>query len=67
MPLQPEARLYLERARLALAQSRDNLGLDYYDVAIGRAYYSRELAEDILGDAERFVKRAASYLEEHDV
>lgn len=34
-----EIELYLRRARLALAQSRDNLKLNYYDVAIGRAYY----------------------------
>jgi uncharacterized protein len=130
VPMQPEARLYLERAHLALLQSRDNLGLDYYDVAIARAYYAmfyaatallrargisrskhsgvysafgehlvkpghiepeysrmlvnafnlrldsdyevspilnRELAEDVLSDAEHFVRRAASYLEEHDV
>lgn len=129
MPVQPEVRLYLERARLALTQSRDNLGLGYYDVAIARAYYAMfyaatallhthgvsrskhsgvhsafgeyfvkpgliepeygrmlvnafnvrldsdyevtpvltlELAEDIWSDAERFVTRAASYLEAQD-
>jgi uncharacterized protein (UPF0332 family) len=125
--VQPQTRLYLERAHLALVQSRDNLGLDYYDVAIARAYYamfyaatgllltkgvsrskhsgvcsafgeyfvkagliepeygrmlvnafnvrldsdyevapslSRELAEDVLRDAERFVTRAARYLQD---
>ena len=35
-----EVALYLERAALALAQSRDNLNLDYYDVTITRAYYA---------------------------
>jgi len=42
-----------------------NLRLDSdYEVA---PIVSRELAEDILSDAERFVRRAASHLEEHDV
>ena len=40
MMSQTEATLYLKRAKLALAQSRDNLDLDYYDVAISRAYYA---------------------------
>jgi uncharacterized protein (UPF0332 family) len=125
MMSQTEVTLYLKRAKLALAQSSDNLNLKYYDVAIARAYYamfysatallltkgisrskhsgvysafgqhfiksglieseygrmlvnafnirldsdyevapslSRELAEDVLHDAERFVGRMASYL-----
>jgi uncharacterized protein (UPF0332 family) len=40
MMSQTEATLYLKRAKLALAQSKDNLDLDYYDVAISRAYYA---------------------------
>jgi uncharacterized protein (UPF0332 family) len=125
MASQTEVELYLNRARLALAQSRDNLKLGYFDVTIARAYYamfysatallltkgitrskhsgvysafgqyfirtgliepeygsmlvnafnvrldsdyevvpslSRELAEDILCDAEQFVDRAADHL-----
>lgn len=35
-----EIKLYIERARTALQQSRDNLNLSYYDVASSRAYYA---------------------------
>jgi uncharacterized protein (UPF0332 family) len=35
-----EIRLYLEKAFETLAQSQANLNLDYYDVAISRAYYA---------------------------
>ena len=55
MASQTEVELYLKRARLALAQSRDNLKEVVPSL-------SRELAEDILYDAEQFVDRAADYL-----
>jgi uncharacterized protein (UPF0332 family) len=35
-----EIKLYLDRARVALQQSRDNLDLTHYDVATSRAYYA---------------------------
>ena len=40
MTQQIEIELYLERARSALQQARDNLNLDYYDVATSRAYHA---------------------------
>jgi len=40
MTQQTEIELYLERARNALQQARDNLNMDYYDVATSRAYYA---------------------------
>jgi len=127
MSPQTEIELYLERAREALQQAGDNLQLDYYDVAISRAYYAmfyaasalltsqgvsrakhsgvhsafgqyfvkpgliepqysrmlvnafnvrldsdydvkpvltRALTEDILRDAQQFVERAATYLQQ---
>jgi uncharacterized protein (UPF0332 family) len=36
----PEIKLYMDRARAALQQSSDNLGLGHYDVATSRAYYA---------------------------
>ena len=36
----PEIKLYMDRARTALQQSSDNLGLGHYDVATSRAYYA---------------------------
>lgn len=35
-----EIKLYIDRARLALQQSKDNLDLGHYDVAVSRAYYA---------------------------
>lgn len=35
-----EIKLYVDKADEALAQSQANLKLDYYDVAISRAYYA---------------------------
>ena len=35
-----EIKLYLEKAYLALEQSQANLKLDYFDLAISRAYYA---------------------------
>lgn len=40
MASQAEIKLYIERARMALQQSSDNLDLGYYDVATSRAYYA---------------------------
>lgn len=125
MPQQVECQLYLDRAKQALLQARDNFNLEYYDVTTSRAYYAmfyaasalpstvgvsrskhsgvhsafgqhfvrpglieseysrmlvnafnvrldsdyevqpsldRALAEDILRDAKRFVKRRSAYL-----
>lgn len=40
MAQQQEVRLYLDRAREAVRQAQDNIGLNHYDVAISRAYYA---------------------------
>ncbi len=37
---QTEIKLYLERARTALRQSRDNMAWGYYDITTSRAYYA---------------------------
>ena len=43
-----EAELYLERAHNALQQTKDNLNLGYYDVAISRGYYAMFYAASAL-------------------
>jgi len=48
MPQQTEAKLYLDRANLALQQASDNLDLGYYDVATSRAYYAMFYAASAL-------------------
>jgi uncharacterized protein (UPF0332 family) len=48
MTQQTEVELYLERARNALQQARDNLNLDYYDVTTSRAYYAMFYAASAL-------------------
>jgi uncharacterized protein (UPF0332 family) len=48
MPWQIEAKLYLDRANLALQQASDNLDLGYYDVATSRAYYAMFYATSAL-------------------
>ena len=40
MSMPTEIELYMERARAALVQGKDNLVLDYYDIVIARAYYA---------------------------
>jgi uncharacterized protein (UPF0332 family) len=48
MTPQTETELYLERARKALQQARDNLNLGHYDVATSRAYYAMFYAASAL-------------------
>jgi len=48
MTQQTEIKLYLGRARKSLQQARDNLNLDYYDVATSRAYYAMFYAASAL-------------------
>jgi len=48
MSPQTEIELYLERGREGLQQAGDNLQLDYYDVAISRAYYAMFYAASAL-------------------
>jgi uncharacterized protein (UPF0332 family) len=48
MTPQTETELYLERARKALQQARDNLNLGHCDVATSRAYYAMFYAASAL-------------------
>ena len=48
MTPQTEIELYLQRARRALQQAKDNLNLGYYDVATSRAYYAMFYAASAL-------------------
>ncbi len=48
MAQQTEARLYLDKAGLALQQAKDNLEWGYYDVAASRAYYAMFYAASAL-------------------
>jgi len=48
MTPQTETELYLERARKALQQARDNLNLGHYDVVTSRAYYTMFYAASAL-------------------
>jgi len=45
---QTEVELYLERARNALRQARDNLNLGHYDVVTSRGYYAMFYAASAL-------------------
>jgi len=49
---QSETELYLQRARRALQQAKDNLDLGYYDVATSRAYYAMFYAASALLSSE---------------
>jgi uncharacterized protein (UPF0332 family) len=71
MTQQIEIELYLERARSALQQARDNLNLDYYsrlDSDYDMTFSAeRTLAEDVLRDAQHFVDRTERYLRQAGV
>lgn len=60
MAAKTEVQLYLEKAREALQQSQDNIGLTHYDVAILRAYYAMFYAANALLRSQGITSRKHS-------
>lgn len=56
----PEIKLYMDRARVALQQSRDNLDWGYYDVATSRAYYAMFYAATALLTSQNISRKKHS-------
>ena len=60
MTLSQESQLYLNRSYIGLEQSRANLDLGYFDVAISRAYYAMFYAATALLRSQEIAPRKHS-------